>query len=359
MNLNILQRLSGFLLLSLFLFSACPEDDGSMEEIPPEITVFNNEGFYIVNEGADGVGTGSISYYHRDYETIVNNIFQEANNGNSIGQGLKHLAIINEKAYIIASQSNKIVIANPVDMTKIGEINGFQNPTYILQTSPDKAYVSQWGADGQSGSIEIVDLNTNTITGSIPVRPGPQELNRIGNSVYVTNSGGLFVDSIITKINAISDEVLKTIKVGPAPTYMEVDRDLNLWVLTRGEIVNPGNPSENIRGRLVKIENDEVTLSLNVRPSANSLCINQTRDILYFVQNGWVYEHPIESTSISLVPFIERSFYGLDVDPQTNYLIGLDAKNLSQNGDLIIFDTEKNAVDTAEAGSVPRISIFK
>ncbi len=347
------------LTLSALVFTACPGDDGSMGPAD-EITSFNEDGFFIINEGPETTGSGSISFYHRNFKLIANNIFQENNNGETVGNGIKHMNIIDGKAYIVARNSNKIVIANPEDMKKLGEITGFQQPQYIIKATDGKAYVSQWGTDGTNGSIQIVDLNTNSITGSIATRPGPQEMVRVGNNIFLANSGGVYVDSIVTKIGALNDEILKTINVGLSPTYLELDKDLNLWVLTRGLINNPGNPDENIKGRLAKIENDQVVLSLQVKPAANGLTINRTKDKLYFVQNGWVYEHRITDTAISLVPFIEQFFYGLEVDQKTNDFIGLDAKDFVRNGEMFILDSDKIPVDTIEVGgSSPGRAFFQ
>jgi len=344
--------------ISALVFTACPDDDGTMGPVD-EITSFNENGFFIINEGPESTGNGSISFYHRNFKLVANNIFQESNNGETIGNGVQHMNIIDGKAYIVARNSNKIVIANPEDMKKLGEITGFQQPQFIIKAAEGKAYVSQWGADGTNGSIQIVDLNNNSITGSIMTRPGPQEMVRAGNNVFLANSGGVYVDSIVTKISVPNDEVLKTINVGLSPTYLELDKDLNLWVLTRGLINNPGNPDENIKGRLVKIENDEVILSLKVKPSANGLTINQTKDKIYFVQNGWVYEHGIFDTSISLVPFIERFFYGLEVDSKTNNFVGFDAKDLVLNGEMYIIDEDRMAIDTVDVGSTPGRAFFQ
>ncbi len=347
------------LVIITVLLSNCGKDDEGTEEPPIEITEYNDDGFFILNEGPGSVDIGSISFYHRGHGIAVNNIFQEANSGEIVGNGLQHMTIIENKAYIVAQNSNKVVIANPSDMKKLGEITGFQNPKYITQVGPGRAYVSQWGADGTQGSIQIVDLNTNTITGSIETRQGPQEMLRIGNSLYVTISGGVNADSIVTKINVLSDEVQKIIDVGIVPTYLEVDKDLNLWVLTRGLILNPGNPAENIKGKLVKIVDDVVELSLQVRPSASGLTMNRTKDKVYFVQNGWTYEHPIYNTSISLVPFIERFFYSLDVDPMTDNFIGTDAKDLIQKGEVFIIDPDKTPLDTVVVGSTPGRAVFQ
>ena len=330
-----------------------------MIEIPPEITEYNEEGFFILNEGSLGTGQGSVSFYHREYAIAANNIFKEANGGAVAGSGIHSMNIINGKAYFVAKNSNTIIIVNPLDMTGLGEITGFELPKNIIQVDPDRAYVSQWGQDGTYGSIKIVDLNSNTIVDSIPTRRGPEEMIKIGNNVFVANTGGIFIDSVLTKISVLSDEILKTIDVGLVPTYLEVDKDLNIWTLTRGLINDPGDPTVNIKGRLTKIENDEVVLSLPIKPASNSLTINNTRNKLYFVQNGWVYEHLITSTAISLVPYIEKSFYGLEIDPKTGNLIGMDAGNLEESGELYIYDSERTPLDTVEVGVAPVGAFFQ
>lgn len=330
-----------------------PADDELVDDdmLPPvEIDSYDDQGFFIINRGFEGVGSGSIDYYHRPENVLVNDIYEKANDGSFAGLGLQCMEIIDGKGYIVATGSDKIIVVNPVDMNKLGEINGFTQPRYITAVGDDRAYVSQWGQEGRYGSIQIVDLVSNIILDSIATRKGPEEMIRIGNDIFVTNTGGVFVDSVITKINTLTDEVQKTIEVGLRPTYLEVDKDLNLWVLTRGLVVDPANPEVNIRGRLARIENDEVMLSLPVKPSASNLTINKLKDKIYFSQTGWVYEHPITATSISLVPFIEQDFFTLEVDPQTDNFIGLDGKDLEGKGTLFILDQEKELIFTDTIG---------
>ncbi len=346
-------------LLAWTVLPSCNGDDQVIDETPKEITEYNNEGFFIINQGPFTTGNSSISFYHRGYGLAAHNIFSEANNGELPGKGIQSMKIINGLLYIVSGYSNKIIIVNPSNMVKEGEITGFQLPKDIVQINPNKAYVSQWGNDEVSGSIQIIDLNSNTIIDSIETRPGPEEMVKIGINLYVANSGGANLDSVLTKINVLNDEILTTINVGLAPSYLEVDKDLNLWVMTRGAIIDPSDPTVNIKGRLAKVNNDEVTLSLLIKPASNGLTINRTQDILYYVQNGWVYEHPIVNTSISLIPYIERSFYGLEIDPISNNLIGMDAKDFNLDGALFIYDDDKTLLDTVEVGIAPIGGIFQ
>lgn len=340
-----------FLLFGSLFWSACPDDD--MEEMPPpEIEEYDEDGFFIINSGGESAN-GSISYYHRGFGIAKNKIFQDANGGENLGVEVNAMELINDKLYIVASGSNKIIIANPIDMTKFGEITGFENPRNIVAVSPDKAYVSQWGYNNSYGSIKIIDLLSNSITDSIPTRLGPEAMLKLGNSVYVTNTGGDLIDSVLTKISTISDEVLRVLNVGKTPAYIEADKNLDLWILSRGVILNPNSPESNIPGQLVKVVNDEVNLSIPVRPASGPLTINRTRDKLYFVQNGWVYEHAIEESALALFPFIERFFSAFAVDPLNGNFMGTNPQDFIDPGELFLFDGEKTPLDTVEIGKGP------
>lgn len=339
------------LLFACLTWTACPDDDET--DIPiPEIESYDDNGFFILNDGGESAN-GSISFYHRDYKLVKNKIYQEANGMENLGTKVNDIQLINGKAYLVATGSNKVVIADPNTMVKIGEITGFRQPRKIIEVTPDKAYVSQWGYNADYGSIKVVDLNGNSIVDSIPTRLGPEEMLKLGNSVYVTNTGGDLIDSVLTKINISSDEVLRTINVGKTPTYIEADKNLNLWVLTRGVIINPNSPESNIPGELVRLTSDEVNLRITTRPAAGPLSINRTRDKLYFVQNGWVYEHAIEDTELALFPFIERFFSAFAIDPLNGNYMGTNPQDFINAGEMYLYDLEKNPLDTVEIGKGP------
>ena len=175
----------------LFGLSSCKDED------PIEPSTFE-DGIFVTNEGPFQNGTGTISFYSRKTGTITNNIFQEANDGEELGNIVQSMTIHNDLAYIVVNNANKIVIANATNFEKVGEITNLELPRYFLPVNEDKAFVSQWGADGTTGSVKVIDLTTNKISNTIDVRPGPESMIKIDGFVYVTNSGGFTADSVVT-----------------------------------------------------------------------------------------------------------------------------------------------------------------
>ncbi len=322
---------------------------------PKEIDTYGS-GIFVVNQGNRDVASGTISFYQRDCQQSVNTIYQKVNTTTRLGNDLQGMVIIGEKAFILSNQSNALTVVNTDDFSHLGVVEGFENPKGILAINDNKIYVSQWGNDGLTGSIAVVDVNSLSIVKSIPSRSGPGKMIQIGPAVYLTNSGGFAVDSVITKIDATSDLVLKTIAVSPNPVDLVQDKNGAIWTLCAGvlnDFQNPNNPI-NVQGKLVKIENDQSTLSLPLTAGARNLVIDKTQDHLYFVNNNWTFEHPINSNSISLSPYFSASFTAYGIDPVTGYLLAANAFDFKEKGEVVLFDlATKNPVDTFEVGLVP------
>lgn len=324
----------------LFGMASCKDED------PIESSIYE-DGIFITNEGPFQNGTGTISFYSRKTGTMTNNIFQESNDGEELGNIVHSMTIHNDLAYIVVNNANKIVIANATNFRKVGEITNLELPRYFLPVSEDKAFVSQWGADGTTGSIKVIDLTTNKVSNTIDVRPGPESMIKINGFVYVTNSGGFTADSVITKIDISSEAVVKTIEVGQGPDFIVSDNNSDLWVLGHGNYLNGGN------GALSKLSNDNLVLSMETTIGAADLNINNEGNLLYFGMNGVTYKHDISANSISTSPFISRYFYGFGIDSQTGDIMALDAKDFLQNGQMFIYDTDGTVLDSIRVGLAP------
>lgn len=100
------------------------------------------------------------------------------------------------KAYVTNSNSSTITIINTITNSVAGTISGFDGPSgMVIMPSGDKAYVNNYGGPGGLGSgngktLRVVDLNTNAIVGSpitVDLAPAALAISPDGAFVYSVN----------------------------------------------------------------------------------------------------------------------------------------------------------------------------
>ncbi len=124
------------------------------------------------------------------------------------------------KVYVTNSNSTTITIIDIATNAVIGTITGFDGPSGMVITPDGKrAYVNNYGSpagvgSGNATTVNVVDLNTNTISGTITVGLAPASLaiTPDGAFVYVIN----YVDGnpgtgTISVIRTSDNTVVKTI----------------------------------------------------------------------------------------------------------------------------------------------------
>jgi YVTN family beta-propeller protein len=92
---------------------------------------------------------------------------------------------------------------------------------------------------------------------SIKVGFGPENMVKLGNYIYVANSGGWGLDSTLSIIDTGYDRVAGTLTVGDIPSDLVLDGDSNLWIYCKGYALYNSNPPYDLisetASRLVKI----------------------------------------------------------------------------------------------------------
>ncbi len=340
-------------LLVMTLATACvpglpDEEEEDKEKGPLEFT----DGIYVINQGLtqNTDQFGSLTFVERGEDgRSIRDVYRNNNPTRELGNRTRSMRVINQLGYIISTNANRIDVVNVDNFQYQGPILGLEKPRFILPVSPGIAWVSQWGDDGFQGSIAVVDLSTNTVLRTIPVRPGPEEMVIQNGNVYVANSGGFLLDSVVTKIDIETETILKEIEVGLQPQSIEIDVNRSLWVLTRG--VQEFDQSRD--GRLVQLSNDQVTREFVVDQGAGNLTINNSGDRLYYTMRGAVFAHPITQSSISLAPFIDFPYLTVAVDPQTDHIIGADARNFQVTGRIVIHSPAGEELEEHTVGIVP------
>ncbi len=343
------------ILASVIVLHSCRKDND------PKVETSYDNGVFITNEGSStGMGTGTISFYDNAKNRIIDTVYQLENQDEELGQRLSSMALIDDRIYALVNDPPRIIIINKEDFKKIGFIEGLDLPRHILQVSDTKAYVSQWGEDGYTGSIKVIDIPTSSIIKTISTAGGPEKMIKSGNTIYVANSGGYGLDSVVTAISVLTDEVVNTIEVGIAPNSLVSDQTGSIWVLSQGLDDWQVPTGENDRqGSLSKITGNQVVWSKQVTKGARNLTINNDKNRLYFTMNNWIYDHGINDDAISLVPYIERACNGLAFDPDTGNLWAVDATSFQFFGELLIFDTDGKLIEDHQLGVAPNGIYFQ
>jgi len=330
-------------------------------EPSPTPTTKYGSGVLITNEGVFNTGSGTVSFYNRDAKSIENEIFQEEN-GVPVGNILQSATQLGDVLYLIVNNSQQIVVANAGSMKQETIITGFQSPRFMKAVSGDKAYVTDW----VSNSVKIVDLRTKSITGSIPTGNGPENMAQIGTKLFVANSGGFGIDSTITVINTITDQVDGSFVVGPNPSSIQVDVNGNIWVLCTG-ISDWQNPLNDVGGRLVQVDRTTFTITQSIDFPNNTahpakLSLNEAGTVLYYLGSGYggdVFKMSVSETSLPTSPFISGLFYGIGIDPLNDDVYTSDPLDYNQRGVMYRYSSTAQIIDSVRAGIIPSFFLFR
>ena len=287
-----------------------------------------SKGFFIVNEGAFGQSNGEVSFISDDGSQKITKLFKMINS-RALGDVIQSMKIIDDKGYIVANNSQKIEVVSMDNFKSIGVITGLSSPRYMLKVSNGKAYVSDWIAN----NIKIIDLNSNTITGTIATGNGPEQLLMLNDKVYVTNVGGFGNDSTLTVINTLTNTVVTTVQTGVNPNSLSLDANGRLWILCGGTLGPDylANTADDIGGKLIKMDT-ATNMVLNTFYFGQGehplkITINQNKTKLYFLRGSSAYTGTVcvmdlNATSLPATPLINREFYGLGVNPENENIVG-------------------------------------
>lgn len=353
--------LFGLLVAASSFLGACSDDDSV-------VPLAGQEGFFVVNEGAFLNGDASLSYFDKSTNKMINDIFLD-NAGKPLGDQAQSMSVYNGRGYIVVQNSVKIEVINADDFSHLGTVtaeNGVESPRYFLGIDANKAYVSDWGEDKLTGAVKVLDLTSLEVTKTIPTGKGANRMLLTGNKVYVANNGGYGYDNTVAVIDANSDELITKITVGDNPSSIQIDKNGSIWIAGSGKTVYNADYSvdeaNSTPAFLAKIVNDEVVMKLEaagIYEGLGNLVMNSAGDQLYFNHKGAVYKMSVEATELPTAPFIDKSFYGLSVDPSTDNLIGTEVPNFSSAGTVYRYSDTGELIDKYTAGIAPNGCAFK
>lgn len=338
-----------FIIIALALVS-CIKDKPQ----EPQKTVANiayDDKVLVINEGNFGWGVGYISLYDPTSGAVIEKYDQQQNSGNTLGNVCQSITKHNSNYYIVVNNSNKIVVVNSSDFVQKNTITGFNSPRYLLPITYNKAYES----DLYANSIQIVDLNTNSISGSIPCIAGTEEMALIYNKAFVTctNSNYCYV------INTITDVITDSVYVGKSASSIIIDKYSKIWVLSSGNTTS---------AQLAKLSRiNPITLQVEQAYTFNSnespfrLCTNKTKDTLYFLNKG-VFQMPITSSNLpnnAIISQGSKNYYALSVNPKDYSIYVADAIDYVQRSKVEIYKPNGSYITNFTAGIITNGFMFE
>ena len=326
------------------------------------------DGFFIINEGGYPNTNSSISFFDKKAGTVTNDVFI-AKNGRALGEQAQSMTIANGKGYIVVQGSGKIEVINVDDYSSVTTLSdSFPSPRYLLAVSSTKAYVSDWGADGISGTVKILDLTTNKVTKSIPIGEGTNRMLQVGNLVYVANQGGYGKDNTVKVIDTNTDAVVNTIVVGDNPEGFQRDKNGNIWVVSNGytaynsdyTAIDEANSSKGSLSKITSDNKEALRLSVDqVAVSPSNINISPDGTQLYYTYSGGVYTMSTSATALPTSPLLSVDYYGLAVDPVNGNIIGCKAPNFNAAGTIDIYNSTGTLQNTYTVGIGPNGCTFK
>jgi sugar lactone lactonase YvrE len=360
------------IIFTIVILSSCMNDDvlRDFDRLNKNET---EPGVFIINEGNFMYSNASLSYYNPKTQEIINDVFYKTN-ALPLGDIAQSMTINDSLGYVVVNNSGKIYIIDINTFKYVGKITGLVSPRHIYFINEQKAYIS----DLYSKSIFVYNPILQQVTNTINISNGNTEFSQHNSEMFVQTSNKVYVnswsyDNKILVINSISDEIIDSITVGKQPNSMLIDKNNNLWVLSDGGFAGSNYGQENASLTQINLQTNNIiqTLSFNdIDASPNNLCINSTRDTLYFVYGNWassvsgsgIYKMSINNTELPTSPFIStgtKTIYGLNYDNENNELYFSDAVNNTQNGFVFRFKSNGIAIDTFKVGINPNGFCFK
>lgn len=299
-----------YLFILLLFCVACEPNE------PIEPTGAYQNQIIVCNEGIYTQTSGTISSYNPSDKTVENDVFFAQNN-RALGNVLQSVHTHNDKIYMVVNNANKVEVAQRNTLKELAQITGLQQPRYFLLINDNTAYISQWGANGLTGSIAVVDLNQNTVIQTISLYKGTEKMAAYKSQIWATHTGGYDADNKIAIINPNTHQLDTTLTVADCPHSLQVDAQDRIWVACRGKIVYSNYPDIDtaLSTAPALLCFDNKTLSHRIDFAKNSplthLAIDDSRQYLFFSHNNQLIKFNTQNLTPQTI--LAGSFYGLNV----------------------------------------------
>ena len=337
-------------------------------------------GMYLLNEANMGSNKSSIDYVDFRNAYYVRNIYAERNPEvvKELGDVGNDIQIYGNKLYAVINCSHKVEVMDVRTCKRIGQVD-IPNCRYI-RFAMGKAYVSAYvgpvaiDPNAQLGAVYEVDTASLAVTRKVTVGYQPDELEVLGEYLYVANSGGYRApdyDSTVSVVEIYGMKQIQKIPVGINLHRIRKDRYGKLWVTSRGDY-------NTIPSRLYVLDRkDKNSKEMVVKDTLDIPCSEMyiQGDSLYFYSVEWNKQTERNTVTYGIIDvrtgqlvtdhFItdgtEQDIvipYGICVHPTTGDIYVTDAKNYVSSGVLHCYDRHGKKKWSVRTGDIPAHMAF-
>ena len=337
-------------------------------------------GMYLLNEANMGSNKSSIDYVDFRNAYYVRNIYAERNPEvvKELGDVGNDIQIYGNKLYAVINCSHKVEVMDVRTCKRVGQVD-IPNCRYI-RFAKGKAYVSAYvgpvaiDPNAQLGAVYEVDTASLAVTRKVTVGYQPDELEVLGEYLYVTNSGGYRApdyDSTVSVVEIYGMKQIQKIPVGINLHRIRKDCYGKLWVTSRGDY-------NTIPSRLYVLDRkDKNSKEMVVKDTLDIPCSEMyiQGDSLYFYSVEWNKQTERNTVTYGIIDvrtdqlvtdhFItdgtEQDIvipYGICVHPTTGDVYVTDAKNYVSSGVLHCYDRHGKKKWSVRTGDIPAHMAF-
>lgn len=335
-------------ILVLLSFMACEKTEPITPIDPNRISQAD---VVVVNEGNFQWGNASVTLYNSQTGEVLENVFRNNNQELPLGDVFQSMNQIGSIGYLVINNSNHIKLVDLNSFKAVGKIDQMNSPRYILPLNQQKAYVT----DLYEKAIYVVNLTSRQIVGSIPAGGWTEELVQAGNRAFVAQRDS----NEILVINTEKDSIVSRIKTNAAPTYLELDKNQDLWVSCAGR----GNaPSALLQIDINNLQVKKRLINQDPLDYFGEIELSPNKETIYYLSKQGLMKLSIQDTVLPVQSLIERqnrNLYGFSVHPKNGELYLCDAIDFQQNGSIYLYAASGVLLREFNVGIIPGDVYFK
>lgn len=316
----------------------------------------------VLNEGNFQHGNASLSIYNPISKSITNDIFSLENGGALLGDVAQSLCLLNDTAFIVINNSQKVVIADAANNFKYIDTIFMPgaSPRYFLPVGGSKAYITELYAN----KIWVVDFRLRSILKTIPVSGWTENLYNWGGKVLVQEQTTPFSSNPIHAILLIdpdNDRIVNSIDLNSDPGSMALTTDNQLFVLCPAPTGVPSGKAHLYNIDLPSLSVARTFSFDSTRTPAYIRYSNYSNQLLFSDNEGIFKMLPSDTNLPSqvFIPSQSWNVYGMNVNPENGDLYISNALDYQQASNIMRYSNSGMLIDQFKAGIITNGFVFE